>query len=617
MITIVLLLIAWGDDDGVKETMMFVEVVVVLFVLLFEREKAFFIFHFFHLLKSFFHFFIKKIFLTKINPKKNKQTPNITKQQHHHKHHYKHNNCINNKITNYKKMAERRVMKHTTTSDWEAQQKKIFARWVNDHLSSSDLDPIIDIGEELDNGVHLVILACTLYKLPAPKSYIREPKNLFQRLGNINASFKMYESAGVKLPFTKAENITGHDLKMVLGLIWSIILHYNTSNIKNLLSEAGDSSAAQAIRVDGGATELKRIIGGWVQEMGVDARGFGKEWKDGMHFLTLMHSHDASLVPDYETRTGETAEDNLVTAFDAGEKIGAPRLLYPEDLLDVETPDEHSIITYLAELHTATLVDNRRKEKASKEKEMEKSKKLSKSAAAAKAAQQLALAAAEEKAKTLEKENRELEATLTEKNKALEKGNEENRAVKSELEGLKTAEKRAASEKDRLRNDLRRLQDENKRLKSSPPQPQQKNNNQLMTSSGTNFLSENRNLRSEIKRLEEENKRLRENGGGGGLQRLPRSPRGNGQQGSNVVMKRIDPQMALIAFLNVVLSSFLPGLAFLVFGTISFVLLADIFFPEKTQVLREKLDDEQIRKGSLGVLGVNLIMFAGKLLLTE
>lgn len=537
-------------------------------------------------------------------------------------------------------MAERRVMKHTTTSDWESQQKKIFARWVNDHLSSSDLDPIIDIGEELDNGVHLVTLACCLYKLSPPKEFIKEPKNLFQRLGNINASFKMYESAGVKLPFTKAENITGHDLKMVLGLIWSIILHYNTLSIKSLLNESGDSSAAQAIRVDGGATELKRIIGGWLQEMGVESRGFGAEWKDGMNFLTVMHSHDAALIPDFASRTPENAEDNLVTAFDAGEKIGAPRLLYPEDLLEVETPDEHSIITYLAELHTATLVDNRRKEQE-KEKEQEKSKKLSKAAAAAKAAQQQAAAAAEEKAKSIEKENRELEASLAEKNKTLELETENNRKLKSELEGLKTAEKRSLGEKDRLRNDLRRLQEENKRLKASPPSPSAlssslksprspassslasprsfaSSSSSSSSSSGVNYLNENRTLRNDIKRLEEENKRLKEN------QKFPRSPRAKFQpqgqpqaQQEKRVVREIDPQMALIAFLNVVLASFLSGFVFLIFGTLSFVLLADIFFPEKTQVLREKLDDEQIRKVSLGVLAVNIIFFAGKILLTE
>lgn len=517
-------------------------------------------------------------------------------------------------------MAEKKVMKHMTASDWEAQQKKIFARWVNDHLSSSDLDPIIDIGEELEDGVHLVALGCALYKLRPPKEFVKEPKNLFQRLGNINASFKMFESAGVKLPFTKAENITGHDLKMILGMIWSIILHYNTSRVKTLLDEAGDSTAAQAIKVDGGATELKRIIGGWVKEMGVDARGFGAEWRDGMNFLTLVHSHDASLVPDYSTRTPETAEDNLVTAFDAGEKIGAPRLLYPEDLLDVDTPDEHSIMTYLAELHTATLVDNRKKAQA-QAREQEKSKKMSKALAAAKAAQEQARAAAEEKAKAIEKENRELEATLAEKSKLLEKETAANRALKTELDGLRTAEKRSQSEKDRMRIDLRRLQDENRRLKAAPPSSQaaaasSSSSSALISprsmASNTGFANENKTLRNDVKRLEDENKRLRD------AQRPLRSPRSQQQQQQQQKGARtIDPQMALVAFLNAVFASFLPGLPFLIFGTLSYVLLADIFFPDLTLPLREKLTDEQVRKGSLGVLAVNIIFFAGGILLTD
>ena len=82
-------------------------------------------------------------------------------------------------------------------------------------------------------------------------------------------------------------------------------------------------------------------------------------------------------------------------------------------------------------------------------------------------------------------------------------------------------------------------------------------------------------------------------------------------------VREVDQQMALIAFINAVLASFLSGLVFLIFGTLSYVLLADIFFPEKMKVLREKLDDEQIRKISLGVLAVNIIFFAGKMLLTD
>ncbi|KAL1925726.1 uncharacterized protein VTP21DRAFT_609 [Calcarisporiella thermophila] len=91
---------------------------------------------------------------------------------------------------------------------------------------------------------------------------------------------------------------------------------------------------------------------------------FHRSWKNGLAFSALIHSYDANLMPDFyemckEEKDGvENSEavarwrERLARVFEiAQESMGVPRLLDPEDLTEVETPDERSVMTYVSEFY--------------------------------------------------------------------------------------------------------------------------------------------------------------------------------------------------------------------------------------------------------------------------
>lgn len=86
---------------------------------------------------------------------------------------------------------------------------------------------------------------------------------------------------------------------------------------------------------------------------------FHRSWRTGLVFSALIHRHDPEFLPEFYSAilplTFETADEwgrTLTRAFEvAYECMKLPRLLGPEDLVDIETPDERSIMTYVSEYY--------------------------------------------------------------------------------------------------------------------------------------------------------------------------------------------------------------------------------------------------------------------------
>lgn len=79
-------------------------------------------------------------------------------------------------------------------------------------------------------------------------------------------------------------------------------------------------------------------------------RDFGASWRDGVAFLALIDAIKTNLINLAEMRKSTTTNrQRLETAFDVAEsKLGIPRLLDAEDV-DVEKPEEKSVMTYVAQ----------------------------------------------------------------------------------------------------------------------------------------------------------------------------------------------------------------------------------------------------------------------------
>eukprot|EP00058_Branchiostoma_floridae_P003661 XP_002589149.1 hypothetical protein BRAFLDRAFT_124053 [Branchiostoma floridae] len=78
----------------------------------------------------------------------------------------------------------------------------------------------------------------------------------------------------------------------------------------------------------------------------VNITNFTRSWSDGLAFNALIHKHRPDLI-DYDKLQKSNAMHNLNNAFNTAERnLGLAKLLDPEDV-NVEYPDEKSIITYV------------------------------------------------------------------------------------------------------------------------------------------------------------------------------------------------------------------------------------------------------------------------------
>ena len=78
----------------------------------------------------------------------------------------------------------------------------------------------------------------------------------------------------------------------------------------------------------------------------VNIRNFTTSWKDGLAFNAIIHKHRPELI-QYERLSKSNAMYNLNNAFNVAEKeLGLVKLLDVEDV-NVDLPDEKSIITYV------------------------------------------------------------------------------------------------------------------------------------------------------------------------------------------------------------------------------------------------------------------------------
>ena len=111
---------------------------------------------------------------------------------------------------------------------WEKQQRKTFTAWCNSHLRKAGT-AIEEINEDFRNGLKLMLLLEVISgeQLPKPD----RGKMRFHKIANVNKALDYIQSKGVKLVSIGAEEIVDGNLKMTLGMIWTIILRFAIQDI--------------------------------------------------------------------------------------------------------------------------------------------------------------------------------------------------------------------------------------------------------------------------------------------------------------------------------------------------------------------------------------------------
>uniref|UniRef100_A0A0A9Z5M8 Alpha-actinin, sarcomeric n=1 Tax=Lygus hesperus TaxID=30085 RepID=A0A0A9Z5M8_LYGHE len=215
---------------------------------------------------------------------------------------------------------------------WEKQQKKTFTAWCNSHLRKAGTS-IDNIEEDFRNGLKLMLLLEVISGETLPKP--DRGKMRFHKIANVNKALDFIASKGVKLVSIGAEEIVDGNLKMTLGMIWTIILRF----------------AIQDISVEEMTAKEGLLL--WCQRKtapykNVNVQNFHLSFKDGLAFCALIHRHRPDLI-DYNKLSKDNPLQNLNTAFDVAEKyLDIPRMLDPEDLINTPKPDERAIMTYVS-----------------------------------------------------------------------------------------------------------------------------------------------------------------------------------------------------------------------------------------------------------------------------
>ncbi|VVC95377.1 unnamed protein product [Leptidea sinapis] len=203
--------------------------------------------------------------------------------------------------------------------------KQTFTAWCNSHLRKAGTG-IENIDEDFRNGLKLMLLLEVISGETLPKP--DRGKMRFHKIANVNKALDFIASKGVKLVSIGAEEIVDGNLKMTLGMIWTIILRFAIQDIsEGLLLWCQRKTAPYK---------------------NVNVQNFHLSFKDGLAFCALIHRHRPDLI-DYSKLSKDNPLENLNTAFDVAEKyLDIPRMLDPDDLINTPKPDERAIMTYVS-----------------------------------------------------------------------------------------------------------------------------------------------------------------------------------------------------------------------------------------------------------------------------
>ena len=176
-------------------------------------------------------------------------------------------------------------------AEWKRIQENTFTRWVNEHLRQAGTS-INDLETDFSNGLKLIALLEVLSGKKMPK-HNKKPTFRSQKLENVSIALKFLETEGVHLVNIDSTHITDCKLKLIMGLIWTLILHYSISMPMYDGPELGGQIEDK--------TPKQRLLN-WMQNKvpGVPINNFTSDWTDGIKVGALVDSVAPGLCPDWE-----------------------------------------------------------------------------------------------------------------------------------------------------------------------------------------------------------------------------------------------------------------------------------------------------------------------------
>uniref|UniRef100_A0A8B9JFG6 Filamin B n=1 Tax=Astyanax mexicanus TaxID=7994 RepID=A0A8B9JFG6_ASTMX len=229
---------------------------------------------------------------------------------------------------------------------WKKIQQNTFTRWCNEHLKCVN-KRIADLQLDLSDGLRLIALLEILSQKKMYRKFHQRPTFRQMKLENVSVALEFLDRENIRLVSIDSKAIVDGNLKLILGMVWTLILHYSIS--MPVWEDEEDDEAKKA-------TPKQRLLG-WIQHKVPDLpiTNFSQDWKDGKALGALVDSCAPGLCPDWETWDTEKPVENATEAMQlADDWLGIPQVIAPEEIIDPSV-DEQSVMTYLSQFPKAKL----------------------------------------------------------------------------------------------------------------------------------------------------------------------------------------------------------------------------------------------------------------------
>jgi len=238
-------------------------------------------------------------------------------------------------------------------------QKKTFTRWVNTHLIDRNLE-VKELTTDFKNGVLLINLL-EIISSKKIKKWKKKPKIKAQQMENLNKAMKFIKDEGIKTVNIDADDLYNGNLKIILGLIWTLILRYqiNKGDYLDIPLDANgrpDPKSPQAKKRkkkkdDAPKKELLDWVNKQLKPYNQSVKGFKSQWKNPQIICSLTDSLQPGLM-DLDKISDEKAPDQKRTkdiqeAMSKAEtNFSIPQVIDASDMAVL--PDELSMMTYVS-----------------------------------------------------------------------------------------------------------------------------------------------------------------------------------------------------------------------------------------------------------------------------
>ncbi|XP_026726106.1 filamin-C isoform X1 [Trichoplusia ni] len=210
---------------------------------------------------------------------------------------------------------------------WVEIQANTFRNWVNETLKPMNIK-VLDLVEDLRDGTVLCALVEALQGRKL-KGWSHNPTNQHHKLENVTTALQAIEDDGVKLVNIGNVDIVNGNLKLILGLIWSLIVRYQIGRSK---------------------FPPRKLMLSWLQAAMPECRvnNLTTDWNSGVLLSALLDYCKPGIFPHWRELNRHEAVENCRRAMRlAHRELEVPMVLEPEYLASPWL-DELSGMTYLS-----------------------------------------------------------------------------------------------------------------------------------------------------------------------------------------------------------------------------------------------------------------------------